>query len=29
VHLRYAAEHLSPEQIDPEFHEELEQLTGP
>jgi HD-GYP domain-containing protein (c-di-GMP phosphodiesterase class II) len=29
VHLRYAAEHLSPEQIDAAHREALEQLTGP
>lgn len=29
VHLRYAVDHLSPEQIDPEFQAELEELTGP
>lgn len=29
LHLRYAVEHLSPEQIDSEHQEDIERLTGP
>ncbi len=29
LHLRYAVEHVSPEQVGPEYQAEIEVLTGP